>query len=192
MEQTKKYQKNWMLRAAAVLLCMVLISTWMLSGLMARYASGGSGNDSARTAAFVFHLQDGEETRYIDLSGITRPGDSKSYTFIVSNADADIVSEVAESYHIEIQMNGSLPLIATVKKQADNNSLIELSMPVQGTTVEKPIIQNAKGGTFEAARNQEATYILTVTWPEGQNDVKYANGSGVAEVILTVTAEQAD
>ena len=72
MEQTKKYQKNWMLRAAAVLLCMVLISTWMLSGLMARYASGGSGNDSARTAAFVFHLQDGEETRYIDLSGITR------------------------------------------------------------------------------------------------------------------------
>lgn len=192
MEQTKEYQKNWMLRASAVLLCMVLISTWMLSGLMARYVSGGSGSDSARTAAFVFQLQDGIGTQYIDLSGITRPGDSKSYTFIISNADADIVSEVAESYHIEIQMNGSLPLTAAVKKQGDNNSLIALSMPVQGTTVEKPIIGNAEGGVFEAARSREDTYILTVTWPEGQNDVKYANGSGVAEVILTVTAEQAD
>lgn len=190
MEQTKKYQKNWMLRASAVLLCMVLISTWMLSGLMARYVSGGSGSDSARTAAFVFQLQDGIGTQYIDLSGITRPGDSKSYTFIISNADADIVSEVAESYHIEIQMNGSLPLTAAVKKQADKDNLIELSM--LETTVEKPIIGNAEGGVFQAARSREDTYILTVTWPEEQNDVKYANGSGVAEVILTVTAEQAD
>lgn len=52
MKQTREYRANRVFQAAMLLLCLLLISIWMLSGMLARYTVGSSGEDSARTAKF--------------------------------------------------------------------------------------------------------------------------------------------
>ena len=48
----KTYRGNIMIRIAAVLFCLVLISTHMMSGLYARYVAKDSSSDEARVAKF--------------------------------------------------------------------------------------------------------------------------------------------
>lgn len=43
---------NFMMRLAGVLFCLVMISTYMMGGLFARYVARGSGSDSARVIKF--------------------------------------------------------------------------------------------------------------------------------------------
>ena len=50
MKQTKK--TSFVLRAACVLLCLVLISAHFTSGLYAKYIVSATGSDTGRTASF--------------------------------------------------------------------------------------------------------------------------------------------
>lgn len=47
-----KNKKNRPMYAACILLCLVLITAHMTSGLYSRYTAGGSGSDSARVISF--------------------------------------------------------------------------------------------------------------------------------------------
>lgn len=182
-------QKNWIMRIACVLLVMVLISMQLVSGLYARFAVEGSGGDSARAAAFVFETQEKESSRYLDLNKIKKPGDSQTYTFIVSNRNGNIVSEAAESYSFTVQLNGSMPLICNISKE-DSQTVLEAE--ISETTQSLPVTETQTAGTFEASEGRNDTYTLTVSWPEEKNDIKFASRSAAAEVLLTITAEQID
>ena len=48
-----KRKPNLFLTAALVLLCLVLITTYFSSGILARYTTKSAGSDSARMAAFI-------------------------------------------------------------------------------------------------------------------------------------------
>ena len=45
-------KKNWTLRAAVLMLALVLITSCFVGGTFAKYVTGGSGTDSARVAKF--------------------------------------------------------------------------------------------------------------------------------------------
>ena len=80
------------LRAAAVLLILVMLSTSMVAGRYARYTSSASGNDSARVAKFrVTESGDLKTTFIVKIS----PGKSVDKTITVAND-----SEVAVEYEI--------------------------------------------------------------------------------------------
>ncbi len=164
-----QHKKIWPLRAASVLLCLVLATTYALSGFYARYAVTASVSDQARTAAYVFHV---DEDTFLDLSQIRKPGDSLEVELKLSNSSSGI-SEVSQEYTLTITELGSLPLTYTLN----------------GATIEKKAEQT---GTFAASVGREDTYILFVEWPKTANEPIYASGSGVATVRLNVTAEQID
>lgn len=168
-----------LLRSAAVLLLLVLISTSIVSGRYARYASAASSQDGARIAAYVFDLHD-TSGQYIDISDITKPGDSVTYSFTVTNKNDTWVSEVSENYQITMELRGSLPLSC----QLSGN----------GETLTATGVYQVKSGTeynFQASTETAHSYTLTVLWPAEQNDLKYAN-AGLAELVLYVRAEQVD
>lgn len=190
MHQKAGEKKNWIMRTAGVLLVLVLFSTRLICGLYARFSVTGSSGNSARAAAFVFVTQDAENQCYLDLSGIQKPGDEKTYTFTVSNMEGSTVSEVAETYRFAVQINGSMPLVCTISKA---ETAVLTANRATAASLDAPTVASWEGAeAFAASTGRTDTYTMTVTWPQEENDIKFASHSAVAEVLLTVTAEQVD
>lgn len=92
-----------MLRAAAVLLILVALSTGMVAGRYARYTTSASGMDSARVARFSV-TESGNVTELLSLS--ISPGTAQNVTVTVAND-----SEVAIAYTIQaVNVHNNLPL----------------------------------------------------------------------------------
>ncbi len=176
--QKKMNLANWALRIAAVLICLVLVTGSLLTGLMARYTTSSEDSDGARVAAFVFDVQAGELA--VALPEINKPGDNTTVQITISNKRGNLKSEVAELYTMTIRELGNLPLTYT---------LTEVDEPSQESPIDGELQKN---GTFAASVEETKTYELMVTWP-GDNeykDPKYAGGTAVLK--LTITGEQVD
>ena len=81
-----------MIRIAAAMLCLVLLSFHMLSGLYARYTTSGKGEDTARVAKFDVQVV-GDNAKDISISSVT--SSSSFYQFTIANN-----SEVAVKYDL--------------------------------------------------------------------------------------------
>lgn len=80
-----------LIRTAAVLFCLLMVSVYMMSGLFARYVSTGQGGDSARVAGFDVEVNgpDGVEIVYAQ--------ELEDYNLTVINN-----SEVAVTYDVKV------------------------------------------------------------------------------------------
>ncbi|WP_165051126.1 hypothetical protein [Adlercreutzia sp. ZJ305] len=209
-----------------MLLVLVVITTCLAVTLHARFASEGESQDAARVAGFAF-MAEGKDRATFNLSSIKKPGDSKDYTFTVSNGNTDgtVVSEVALQCSFTVQLNGSMPLVCTIKEQSTGDAgaargagdaLVAAgtetaegeggsggsdgeSGPGSSTLTVRledgsasPVEKTGQASQFAAATPRTDTYVLTATWPKEKNDAKYASRNAVAEVRLTVRAEQID
>ena len=156
---------NIMLRAATVLLGMVLVSLYLVCGLYAKYTSSATGSDTARVAKFDILAEGkvGEEMIGADLA----PGEELNIQLKVQ-----IKSEVAVEYTISVNnVTKNLPL----------------TFKMGGTVYEG-------GGEFterlEANGADLMIYNLTVSWPEEHNSSEYA---GLVDMIkVSVSASQID
>lgn len=203
--------ERWVMYTAAVLLCLVLVSFWLMSNIFARYTTSGTGGDDARVASFVFHLED-SASKTFDLSSINEPGKTAEYIFTVTNQRGNSISEVAEQYTIELEAEGSIPVQCKVVKsiaaddaettetvcqtnnfssQSDNTNSEENNNEENNSGENNP---GAKSSAIAVPASQayEQEYTLSVKWPEAYNDAQYAGASGRAAVTLTVHAEQID
>ncbi len=180
MRKMNKRKGNVSLWAAAILLCLTLISTYMTSGLYARYAAVSGGSDSARVAAFVFDVED-TSNHFIDVSEVDAPGKSATFQFSVRNSDASRSSEVTEAYQIHAEIHGSLPLEVTVVGEGERITLSDSAAQESVSAVK----------SFQAGENGVHIYQVTVTWPEEEKNLQYAN-AGLSEVALRISAWQVD
>jgi len=167
-------KKNIPLRAAAVLLCLTLLSTHLVSGLFARYTASGQGGDQARVAKFSIQ---GSGMLSHALEMTLRPGDTKTAPLIIVNN-----SEVAVEYTMEVtNVTNNLPLSFRIEKQKDSPEL------------------DTNGATFTAQQlpgSHYDQYALTIEWPKpADDDAKAADLSRIGMVdyiTVTVTAAQLD
>ena len=173
----------WIFRIAAVLLCLTMISVYMTGGLYAKYTATAEGGDGARVAAFVFDVNDvTEEEHFVDVSEVNEPGKSKTFQFLVRNYNTSRSSEVAENYQLFAELHGSLPLTVTVTGDDETNmNLTNSAAQVAESSV----------NSFQAGEQGKHTYTVTVTWPESEKDLQYAN-AGLSEVVLRISAWQVD
>ena len=179
--QRYKKTENWIVGTAAVLLCLVLASFWFTCNLYARYTTQSTGGDSARVAAFVFDLTEGSESQMTKLENITKPGDSQTVMFTVTNQNGSRISEVAESYTVNLEAEGNLPITCVVTKDEQDFLSVDTTKTNKATSQEIML---------QAAQSYTQTYVLTAEWPEGKNDAAYAGTGTVAAVTLTVQAQQ--
>ncbi len=177
--------KNILLKAVSVIYIVCILSFVllypMLSGeLWAKYHTEAGGHSGARVARFSFSAENvnNSESFALDLSDIKYPGTSATFTFVVSNENEKGVSEVPSRILVKLTKIGDLPLTATVKEQGTASSVpLEL-----GTALELTSFTGGSAG--------EKTFILTVSWPESENDVSLMNE--ITAVTLSVSAEQID
>lgn len=159
------------LRAAAALLILVLITSSIISGRYARYVTTTSGSAEARVAKFVVTqsiLHEGiNQTQTVSMPTIV-PGGKVQIDIEVLH---DTETSVRDIVNIE-SLYGNLPLTFSVQ---------------EAETVK------SDSATFEAVYlpgNFTKKYEALITWKPGSNDVDYIGM--VDMLVITVTSEQVD
>lgn len=89
-----------LLRVALVLLCLVLLSVYLMKGLYARYQTTGNGSDSARVAKFDVVVSG--EPQESDIVCTAMPSGNGTYTVTIENQ-----SEVAVHYELSVEITGN-------------------------------------------------------------------------------------
>ena len=111
MQKNRRYH-TVVMRAAAILFTLVMLSSSMIAGRYARYATADAGADGARVAAFDVR-QAGELTAWFSVNLV--PGDVAKKLVTVTNN-----SEVALIYTIEIEnKHKNLPLTFNYSKTTE-------------------------------------------------------------------------
>ncbi len=193
MERAVRKPRNAVMIIALVMLCLVMASSYLVAGMLARYSTKGIEDDNSRVAKFDFRLVNAKDpdnasgpiTQIVDLSSITKPGDSAVYFFNVSSQ-----GEVAVEYRAKIQINGSMPLKCTLSVPG-STSVTPLEL-VRPTTTDPGTNPQVSGEITGTATSAGTIFKLNVEWPADAKDLKYASGTSVGDVVLTVTGTQID
>ena len=110
-EKLKPHYPVLVFRVAGLLLCLVLITTYLLSGAYSKFSSGASGGDSARVAHFSPKFTSTVINVENQLPGFPDiPNNSYEIPFEVKNTSDDKVPEVAMKYKIVLKTTGNIPL----------------------------------------------------------------------------------
>lgn len=168
------------IRAAIVLLVLLLISLYISSGYLAKYINDDFDDNVSKVAKFDFVINEGEILE-LDLSGIKGPGDSQEYTFAVSASENN---NVALDCEVKLETSNNLPLNITITPDG--------STPAEtDATIGNGVVYSIYSQTFVAPNSQYSDiFTINVSWPESANDNKY---TGLVEAIcLSVNCEQVD
>jgi len=167
--------------AALILLFLVMISFWMVSGLFARYTAGESGSDQARVATYIFdETTIPKITDYVLFTNL-KPGDTSSFVFTVTNHSESKVSEVALAYDFRVETTNNIPLTYSVVGSPTD----------KGKLVERKLAEDIwEGGIMNANEKTAHTYTVTITWSGSSNDYMYSEEIDMLKLILS--SEQID
>ena len=102
-----------------------------------------------------------------------QPGASKTYRFVVSNYNADKVSDIEMTYTIEIKSEKYLPLIFELRK-VENNA--RLGDNLLNNNITEPINMGKEEYMQE--------YELTIKWDENEKNYKYSDEIDCVEIML--------
>lgn len=156
----KMMKSNPMLTLAAILLCLVMISTHFTSGLYAKYTARSSTNDNARVASFVIeteldHISLGtSETPTLQLGGTDEVNVVELPFYIASG------SEVAVGYSVTVDF-GTTPIPEYIDISL-SNGIASQTLAANGS---KTQFVFADFGTLPAAslEEQKANLVLTIS-----------------------------
>lgn len=181
----KKYKPHYsvtVFRVAALLACLVLITTYLLSGAYSKFYTSAYGGDSARVAHF---------SPKFTSTGIfienQLPGYSAEIPFTVQNTSDDKESEVAMKYKIVLKTTGNIPLKFTVCKIDGSNSK---EFNCDGMSGEHIYEYTDGSFVFGVGTNEEDKYSLKIKWENTKNDARF---SGMTDAVyLSAEFEQID
>lgn len=136
-------------RTAMVLLCLVMVSTCLMGGLLAKYSATGQGDDEARVAKFEVHVK-GVTTENIYCTA--EKYSDGVYTIAVKNS-----SEVAVRYTLAVTMSGDAADGVTASFDADAGTLAPntsssdhtLTFSVVDWSKITDVVKNQSGGEFK-------------------------------------------
>lgn len=191
MQYKSKHAKNGrphypvlVFRIAALLVCLVLITTYLLSGAYSKFYNTASGGDNARVARFS-----PEFTSTVINVENRLPGYSAEIPFTVQNTSDENPSEVAMKYKILLKTTGNIPLKFTLLDK-DENQLNSATWDWEGISGAKTYEYTNDSLVFGVGRKETQNYKLKIEWPSGENDAKF---SGMTDAVyLEVEFEQID
>ena len=182
-EKLKSHYPVLVFRIAALLVCLVLITTYLLSGAYSKFYTSASGGDSARVAHFS---PDFTSTKVIDFENAT-PGYTDEIDFTVQNYSGEEIPEVAMKYKIVLKTTGNIPLKFTLLN-GEGNQLETWNC--NGTSGEQIYGYTNDSLVFSVERKETRNYKLKIEWPSDRNNAQF---SGMTDAIyLAAEFEQID
>ena len=167
-----------------VLLGAVLLTSHAVSGAMAKYTTAGSSSDEARVALFGHS----EKIDFGTFRTSLVNGASTSFNLTVSNANNGQVSEVAQSYDIEIVTAGNLPLTYKLVEKTGIGKPTDTTIgSFNASTSEKSHVFTVTDDsmTFQPGVSREDTYQIQVSW-YGDAAAKWSNIPDFLQVNINV------
>lgn len=182
MSNRRSRYANCIMRIAAVLFCLVLVSLHLVSGLFARYTTTASGSDGARVAKFRIteSLVNEDNSVFVSVAAGLVPNVPCRINVEVANE-----SEVAVTYEITADnLTGNLPL----KFYAVDETLADLAaVAAAANGAVLPYVYSD-----ELAPNEPQTYYMYVIWTPA-DETEALNNMGVVDMItLELSATQID
>ena len=186
-EKLKPHYPVLVFRVAALLVCLVLITTYLLSGAYSKFYTSASGGDSARVARFSPDFTSDVITVENQLPGFPNiPDNSYLIYFSVQNYTGDKASEVAMKYKIVLKTTGNIPLKFTLLN-GERNQLE--TWDCNGTSGEC-VYEYDPSRVFGVGTKETAQYKLKIEWPSDRNNAQF---SGMTDAVyLSVEFEQID
>lgn len=170
-----------------VLLGAVLVTSHAVSGAMAKYTTAATSSDEARVALFGHDEAINFGGTWPGSTGFV-PGASSSVGLYISNFKDDEVSEVTQTYEIQVVTSGNLPLRYELhKKDGDgkvDTTVIDSFTESSSTTSHTFKITGST--TFEAGVRSEAKYQILAIWDAAQNSASYSGRPDFAQVNINV------
>ena len=105
-----------LMRVAFVLLCLVILTVYLMGSLLARYHATGSGDDEARVAKFEVNLSGQMENDKIVCKAV--PSDDGTYVVTIENK-----SEVAVHYDLKAEITSENVAGVTYRFDQDKGNL---------------------------------------------------------------------
>lgn len=170
------------IRIAALLGCLTLISAYMLSGVYSKFYTVVSGSDQTGVALFepYFH-----SVGSIDVSNAI-PGYTGQIEFHVQNYSGEEVPETAVRYRIILKTTGNMPLTFTL---LDGETELQ-RWECDGKSGEQIYKYIDSSLVFDAGVKTNHAYKIKAEW---QSDIKDARFSGMTDAVyLEVEFEQID
>ena len=172
--------ENILAVALVALLAAVLLTSHAVGGVLARYTTAGASGDEARVAVFGHS----ESVTFTDWSATIKPGSTQTLALTVSNARSATVSEVAQTYDIELVTSGNLPLTYTVTRASDGATIGTFT---EGSGATNQTFSVTDGSmSFQAGTKRTDAYTVTASWPAGSNASKLANIPDFLQVNINV------
>lgn len=170
------HSSNQMLGIAAVLICLTLLSGYLLSGVFAKFGIREQNVDAARTACFSPSM-DSDAKVVLD---ITKPGDDDIIKFSVQNFTDERVAETTTRYQITLKTTGNLPLDFTLSDEENKIPADDWSCNGEGESVYK--YHNAPVFSVEATETHQ--YILKAKWDKSKNDAKFSGQTDAVYIAV--------
>ena len=168
MRQKNKRPVNWVLRTAAILMCLVAASLYLVTGLYARYTTSTTGSDGARVAKFEISTG-GDLISGNPFQVTMKPGDVQTRKVTVKNS-----SEVA------------VECVLTAENESENLPLELKWEKIDGGSATHSV-------NLAANQTSEQTYTLYIVWPNTDAEdksVKYSRE--VDHIVVTILCQQID
>lgn len=181
-EKLKTHYSVFIIRFAALLVCLVLITTYMLSGAYSKFYTSASGGESARVARFSPDFTSAKVLDFEKVSGYTAEID-----FSVQNYSDENLPETAMKCKIVLKTTGNIPLTFTLTDSEEN--------PLQtwecdGTSGEQIYEYTDSSLVFSVGTKEYVDYKLKIEWPSDRNDARF---SGMTDAIyLEAVFQQID
>ncbi len=175
-KRNKPHFSAWIMRIAATLGCLTIISAYLLSGVYAKFSTSASGSDSARVAKFDVQIENEPDNQVFNKLGTTADAEQYDYKFTVKNN-----SEVAIDYSLKVSFNNAPP--ANVTLWIDDKEAISCD----GTEIEFLLLEDGK---LNYTSSKEHTLSIVVEYINGDKLIDFENFSDTATISLI--AEQID
>lgn len=155
-EKQNKIKTPAVFYVGVALLCALLVTSYMMGGLYARYTAGTKANATAPVAAFSFSVTYGENS-------------SQSQTFTLP-ADSMKPGETV-----------SIPF--TVKNSGDVT--VKYTAKIENLTSNLPLTLTGETGKLESNESSESAQIQ-IKWDASNNDSTYAGKMDLLRITVTV------
>lgn len=166
-----------------VLLGAVLLTSHAVSGAMARYTTAGSSSDEARVALFGHSESINISTTY-PTSWVK--GANSTFKLTVTNKSVSgQVSEVAQSYDIELVTAGNLPITYELIKKDGIGKPLDTSIGSFKASNEKSHVFTDSSMTFKPGVEESHVYEVKVNWYD-DDSAKWSNIPDFLQVNINV------
>ena len=178
--RTDTRRRNVAMLAAGVLFLLVMVTTSIVTGMLARYATGDDSGDVARVAKFS--VTGSGFSSALDISAVMEPGQTLDYTG---------GSALAVTNNSEVSVRCTITLRNTTRN-------LPLALKVGSSETDQTTGFNSNTGysyTMDLAANQSTpgTFAFKIVWPTTPAENRSPVYSGQLDNIrITVTAEQID